>query len=103
KNYAYEPCYLNRDRSKPEKEFEEFLNSNSEAVSWWWKNGENKIEYLGIKYKYEGQIFTFYPDYLVQLRDGRIGIFETKDAADRDGKTYTKAKAEALQKYITDS
>jgi len=102
RNYAYEPCYLNRDRSKPEQDFEDFLNSNSSNVLWWWKNGENKLEYFGIKYEYEGQIFTFYPDYLVQLKDGRLGIFETKDSGDRDGKTYTKMKAEALQKYIID-
>lgn len=100
RNYAYEPCYLNRDRSKPEEDFEDFLNSNSSEILWWWKNGESKIEYFGIKYEYEGQIFTFYPDYLVQLKDGRLGIFETKDADDRDGKTLTKAKAEALQKYL---
>lgn len=103
RNYAYDPCYLNRDRSKPEQDFEDFLNSNSSNVLWWWKNGENKLEYFGIKYEYEEQIFTFYPDYLVQLKDGRLGIFETKDSGDRDGKTYTKMKAESLQKYIIDS
>lgn len=103
RNYAYDPCYLNKDRSKPEEEFEDFLNSNSSEILWWWKNGENKIEYFGIKYEYEGQVFTFYPDYLVQLKDGRLGFIETKDAGDRDGKTYTKAKAEALQKYLAES
>jgi hypothetical protein len=36
----------------------------------------------------------------VQLIDGRIGIFETKDMEDRDGGNYTKAKAEKLQEYI---
>jgi len=103
KKYAYEPCYLNCDRSNPERDFEIFLNSNDSKILWWWKNGENKIEYFGIKYEYEGLIFTFYPDYLVQFKDGRLGIFETKDIGDRDGKTYTKMKAETLQKYITDS
>jgi len=103
RNYAYEPCYLNRDRSRPEEDFEDFLNSNSSEILWWWKNGENRIEYLGIKYEYENQIYTFYPDYLVQLKDGRLGVFETKDVGDRDGKTYTKVKAEALQNYIVDS
>ena len=68
---------------------------------WWWKNGENKKDYFGIKYEYPtGIIHTFYPDYLVQFTDGRIGIFEAKDAGDRDGITYTKAKAEKFQEYI---
>lgn len=101
KKYAYDPCYLNVDRSKPEREFESFLNYNASKIDWWWKNGENKQDYFGIKYEYAGSIYTFYPDYLVKLADGRIGLFEVKDSGDRDGKTYTKAKAEALQKYIT--
>ncbi len=103
KKYAFDPCYLNVDRSSPEREFEKFLNENEDSIEWWWKNGESKLEFFGIKYEYEGQIFTFYPDYLVQLLDGRIGIFEVKDSGDRDGKTYTKAKAEALQKFIIKS
>jgi type III restriction enzyme len=103
KNYAFEPCYLNTDRSNPEREFENFLNVNASKIDWWWKNGENKQDYFGIKYEYAGSISTFYPDYLVKLSDGRLGLLEVKDTGDRDGKTYTKAKAEALQKYITNS
>ena len=101
KNYAYEPCYLNVDRSKPEREFESFLNDNASKIDWWWKNGENKQDYFGIKYDYAGGIYTFYPDYLVKFADGRIGIFEVKESGDRDGKSYTKAKAEALQAYTS--
>jgi type III restriction enzyme len=102
KKFAYKPSYLNIDRSLPEKSFEKFLDDNASKITWWWKNGENKQEYFGVKYEYSGAIYTFYPDYLVQFADGRIGIFEVKDSGDRDGKTYTKAKAEALQKYIVD-
>lgn len=100
KKFAYEPSYLNVDRSLPEKSFEKFLNDNASKITWWWKNGENKQECFGIKYEYSGAIYTFYPDYLVQFTDGKVGIFEVKDSGDRDGKTYTTAKAEALQKYI---
>jgi type III restriction enzyme len=103
KNYAFEPCYLNTDRSNPEREFETFLNANASKIDWWWKNGENKQDYFGVKYEYAGSISTFYPDYLVKLSDGRLGLIEVKDTGDRDGKTYTKAKAEALQKYIANS
>lgn len=99
--YVYEPCYLSAARLNPERNFEKFLAENSGAIVWWWKNGEKKQDYFGIKYEYPaGVIHTFYPDYLVQLADGRIGIFEVKDTEDRDGMTYTKAKAEKLQEYI---
>lgn len=100
KNYAYEPCYLNIDRSQPERAFENFIARNSAKIDWWWKNGENKLDYFGIKYEYQGSIYTFYPDYLAKLKDGRLGILEIKESNDRDGLNYTKAKAEALQKYI---
>jgi len=101
KNYVYEPCYLSIDRTGPEYEFEKFLEDKVKGIVWWWKNGENKNDYFGLKYEYpSGVIHTFYPDYLVQFADGRIGIFETKDQRDQDGGGYTKAKAEALQVYL---
>ena len=99
--YVYEPCYLSIGRLTPEKNFEKFLAKNSDKVIWWWKNGENKQDYFGIKYEYPaGVIHTFYPDYLVRLSDGRLGIFETKDMNDQQGGSYTKAKDEKLQEYI---
>jgi type III restriction enzyme len=101
KKYAYEPCYLNVDRSNPEREFEKFLISNASCIKWWWKNGDNKKEYFGVKYEYQGEIYTFYPDYLVQFVEGGVCFFEVKDSMDRDGRTLTKAKAEALQKYLS--
>ena len=101
--YVYEPCYLSTSRLAPERSFEKFLSDNNNKIDWWWKNGENKLDYFGIKYMYQQAIIhTFYPDYLVQLIDGRLGVFETKDEHDRDGETRTKAKAEMLQKYIRD-
>ena len=98
----YNPCYLSIDRSTPEKEFENLLEENSKNIIWWWKNGENKRDYFGIRYEYEGGVHTFYPDYLVHFFNNKLGIFEVKDSNDQDGITWTKAKAEALQKYIKD-
>ena len=77
------------------------MENNADQIVWWWKNGENKNDYFGIKYFYPvNSINTFYPDYLVQFSSGKLGILETKEQGDRDGKTYTKAKAESLQAYI---
>ena len=99
-HYVMKPCYLDKNRSEPEKTFENFIEENGDKVIWWWKNGENKNDYFGIKYLIDNEIHTFYPDYLVQFKDKKIGIFETKDQNDSDGLTVTKAKAEALQEYI---
>jgi len=100
KKHLHTPCYLTANRSQPERDFEYFLEKNTKHIAWWWKNGENKRDFFGIRYEYEGGIHTCYPDYLAQCADGRLGIFEVKDPTDRDGKTWTKTKAEELQKYI---
>jgi len=94
------PCYLSKDRSDPEKAFENFTEENSNKIVWWWKNGENKNDYFGIKYVTNNEMHTFYPDYLVYFKDGGIGIFEAKDQGDNEGLTVTKEKAEKLQQYI---
>jgi type III restriction enzyme len=80
-------------QSEPERLFIEMLN-NSKKVKWWYKNGEGEIKYFAIL-REDDQ--AFYPDFIVQLKDDTIGIFETKG-----GMTAKDAKerAEALQKYI---
>ncbi len=100
KKYIMESCYLNLDRSKPEKTFENLLDSDSK-IEWWLKNGINKIEYLGLKYEYpQNKIKTFYPDYLVKYVDGTVAVYETK--SDGDDEIFgglnvkTAAKAQAL-------
>lgn len=101
KHYVYNPCYLNVDRSRPERRFEEFISTKLDKIQWWWKNGEGKQDYFGIRYEYPpGDVHTFYPDYLIQLSSGQLLILEVKDKDDRDGSTYTKAKSEALQSYL---
>jgi type III restriction enzyme len=99
------PCYLEIERSQPEKLFEKFLEADSK-IEWWFKNGINKIEYFGVKYEYPtNRIKTFYPDYIVMYLDGTLGIFETKSNGDDENlgglNQKTKAKAEALQIWRT--
>ena len=93
----YEPCYLAKERSIPEKNFEEFIDAQKEKIVWWYKNGKEKRTYFSVRYEEDGYPKSFYPDYVVQFKDGRVGIFDTKE-----GQTAkdAKAKAEALQKYI---
>lgn len=103
KRYVMNPCYLNIARSNPERTFERKLDGDS-SIEWWFKNGINKVEYLGIKYEYpEHKIKTFYPDYIVKYSDGTIGIFETKSDGDDENlgglNIKTAKKAEALSEW----
>jgi type III restriction enzyme len=93
----YDKCYLSKTRSNPEKEFEKYLESKADKIEWWFKNGVSKQDFLGIKYEENDMPRTFYPDYIVQLKNGKTLIGDTKS-----GNTAVEAKsrAEALYLYI---
>jgi type III restriction enzyme len=93
----YEPSYGDKDPYKTESAFEEFLENHSDSVSWWYKNGINMKDYLGIKYVVEGIPRTFYPDYLISLKSGMVIIGDTKAGITA---SEAKPKALALQKYL---
>lgn len=92
----YSPCYLDKDRSRPEIKFIEYLENNSSKIKWWWKNGdEHSRENFGIK---KPDSSTFQPDFLVLYNDNSLGIYDTKDAGFQEDDT--KIKAETLQQFI---
>lgn len=95
----YDPCYLGKDRSTPEKEFEKHLETKADKIEWWFKNGVSKKDFFGIKYEENDLPQTFYPDYIIKLTSGKTFIGDTKA-----GGTATEAtsRAEALKVYITD-
>jgi len=101
-NSVINPSYLLKKRSKPEKEFESIL-SGSGNVSWWYKNRESKETYFAIAYqdKKDGALHAFYPDFIVRMKDGSIGIYDTKSGFTADSEE-TAAKSDVLQKYIQD-
>src|SRR5690606_14586728 len=106
KRYPYEQCYLLKDRSDPEKYFEQMLE-DSDKVEWWYKNGEQKQQYFSVSYQTVDEetkltkMANFYPDYIVRYTDGSIGIYDTKA-----GRTVTERpthdKSDALQAYIAE-
>ena len=84
-------------RSTPEKAFIEYINKRDDIL-WWWKNGDEAMkENFGI-YKYTDDDNAFRPDFIVQYKDGSVGIYDTKDAGFQEDDN--KIKAEALQRYI---
>ena len=94
-----QPFYLYNEASKPERNFIKLLES-SENVEWWYKNREDEPKYFSIGYTTEeGFKASFYLDFIVKFKDGRIGLFYTKSGSTASDK-YAKNKAEALQQYI---
>jgi len=93
--YILEPCYLRKDRDKAEKNFEKYLDASKEVL-WWYKNGEKKKNYFAVPYKMDGILNSFYVDYIVKLKDGRIGLFDPHGRYLKD----FEAKNDGLYKYI---
>ena len=81
KKSAMLPFYESASQAKhweTDNRFIEFLEE-SNKVEWWFKNGERDGTYFAVPYKdssKEDQVF--YVDFIVKLKDGRIGLFDTK-------------------------
>lgn len=82
---------------KPEEKFIAKL-TESKKIAWWYRNGNRDATYFAVEYKETGKSAPFYVDFIVCMKDGRIGLFDTKS-----GRTITdaKSKCEGLQKYIS--
>ena len=94
-----QPFFLFNDSSDPEKDFIKLLDINKD-VDWWFKNREGEPKYFSVGYtNKDGFKASFYVDFIVQFKDGRMGLFDTKKGITALDE-YAKAKAEALQKYI---
>ncbi len=87
---------LFEEDSNIEIKFIDYLE-NSKDVEWWFKNGTRDSSFFAAPYSENGQEKPFYVDFIVKLKDGRIGLFDTK------GGIYArtaKDRAEGLAKYI---
>ena len=60
-----------------EKNFIKFLDQ-SNKVEWWFKNGDRDAVFFAVPYKIGKDVMPFYVDFIVKLKDGRIGLFDTK-------------------------
>ena len=102
--YAYGRCYLRKDRPDTEREFEKRIDA-SDAVEWWYKNGEKSCKYFAIAYEINAPetalpvLRAFYPDYIVRWRDGSIGIYDTKGGFTA-AQSEAGVKSDALQEYV---
>jgi type III restriction enzyme len=79
---------------KNETAFIKFLEK-SENVEWWFKNGDRDAIFFAVPYE-NGEQKPFYVDFIVKLRDGRIGLFDPHGTQLSD----FGPKSDGLQKYI---
>lgn len=91
-----QPFYSN-GRWKTEKAFIDFLEQSDE-VKWWFKNGERDATFFAVPYD-NGEKKPFYVDFIVKLKDRRIGLFDTKSGFTQK---LAGAKIDGLFNYIQD-
>ena len=74
-----QPFKARKDAPKTEQDFIAFLEQ-SENVEWWFKQNDEGKDFYAIRYfnTADKKERLFYPDFLLKLKDGRIGIFDTK-------------------------
>lgn len=94
KKSIMQPFYSDR-RWKSEAAFIDFLEK-SDKVEWWFKNGDRDATFFAIRYN-NGEEKPFYIDFIVKLKDGRIGLFDTKAGLT---KQVAGPKIDGLYKYI---
>lgn len=98
----YQPLYLETKDGKVDElevQFIKYLDEHEDKIEYFWKNGsEHMNTNFGIA-KEDGT--TFQPDFLIQFKDGKIGIFDTK-AGKGFNENDNKIKSEALIQYIAD-
>jgi type III restriction enzyme len=87
---------LFEEDSEIEVGFIEYLEK-AEKVKWWFKNGTKDGSFFAVPYTENGEEKPFYVDFIVMMKNGKIGLFDTK------GGIYAKTakeRAEGLAKYI---
>ena len=77
------------------------VKRGNKNVKWWYKNGESSSDYFSITTKDEetGKHANFLPDFIICMKDGSIGLLDTKSGRTLEG---AGNRSNSLQKYIRD-
>jgi len=94
KKSIMEPFYSD-GRWKTETAFIDFLEK-SPNVEWWFKNRDRDATFFAVPYN-NGEEKPFYVDFIVKMKDGRIGLFDTKAGLT---KQVAGPKIDGLHRYI---
>ena len=88
---------LFEEDSDLEVDFIEYLERSE--VEWWFKNGKSDATYFAVPHIEHGVARSFYVDFIVMQKDGRVGLFDTKGGLTAE---TAKSRAEGLAKYIAE-
>lgn len=89
-----------------ERLMERWLEERADIVDFVYKNGDKGPQYFSLVYTTNGGVSHFYPDFIIQMKNGDVYIIETKGGENNKGQDknidpYAPAKYEALKKYAS--
>ena len=90
--------YRFKNLSNPEQKFISFLE-RSPKVSWWLKNGDSGKNNFAVNYSFNNKEEPFYVDFIVKLKSGKLGLFDTKGGITLES-ADAGPKSDGLIKYI---
>jgi type III restriction enzyme len=91
--------FYSGSKFKTELAFIKYLES-AKNVDWWFKNGDRDATFFAIPYEENGEKKPFYVDFVIKMKNGKIGLLDTK----RGQTVKTSAeKSDGLQKYIQEN
>lgn len=94
------PYYQAKNVSDPEKIFTAYIEQNSDYIEWWHKNGDSGKENFSVAYtNTANRLSLFYVDFIIQLKSGAIGLFDTKT---KNSDPEAANKHNALLRYINE-
>jgi type III restriction enzyme len=90
-----QPFFCN-ETSAIEMAFIDFLEKQSH-IHWWFKNGDRDAVFFAVPYQENGDKKPFYVDFIVRMKDGSTGLFDTKSGLTRQ---VAGTKIDGLNAYI---
>ena len=88
--------FFSREDWKSESAFIQHLEQEVN-VHYWFKNGESSASFFAVPYSTGAAEKPFFVDFIVIMRNGKIGLFDTKSGQTIDS---AKEKSIGLQNYI---
>ncbi|MDE5811517.1 MAG: DEAD/DEAH box helicase family protein [Muribaculaceae bacterium] len=90
--------YSGPNASAPEHDFADFLDKNSNAIDWWYKNGDKGKAHYAIGYTDSlGEKALFYVDFIIRMKNGDVFLFDTKT---ENSDSEAPRKHNALLRYL---
>ena len=90
-----QPFFYN-EMSAIEMAFINYLEKQS-RIHWWFKNGDRDAVFFAVPYQENGDKKPFYVDFIIHMKDGSTGLFDTKSGLTRQ---VAGPKIDGLNAYI---